>query len=57
MSYMNLVYGPARHESFVAQWLEHRPVYGRSEVQFLSRTQTFSLSHARDMLITSFFKS
>ena len=23
MSYMNLVYGPAHHESFVAQWLEH----------------------------------
>ena len=22
MSYMNLVYGPAHHESFVAQWLE-----------------------------------
>ena len=21
--YMNLVHGPARHESFVAQWLEH----------------------------------
>ena len=23
MSYINLVYSPARHESFVAQWLEH----------------------------------
>ena len=23
MSYMNLVYGPARHETFIAQWLEH----------------------------------
>ena len=23
MSYMNLVYGKARYESFVAQWLEH----------------------------------
>ena len=23
MSYMNLEYGPARHECFVAQWLEH----------------------------------
>ena len=24
VSYMNLVYGPARHESFVVQWLEDR---------------------------------
>ena len=23
MSYMNLVYGPSRHKSFVVQWLEH----------------------------------
>ena len=23
MSYVNLVYGPAHHKSFVAQWLEH----------------------------------
>ena len=29
-------------------------MYGRSQVRFLSGTQTFSLSHARDMLIISF---
>ena len=38
---MNLVYGKARYESFVAQWLEHLTVYGRSWVQFLLGTQVF----------------
>ena len=42
---MNLVYGPARHESFVAQWLE----YLTGVRQFLSGTQIFSLSRARDI--------
>ena len=32
-------------------------MYGRPEVQFLLGTQIFSLSHARDMLITSFLIS
>ena len=30
MSYINLVYGPARHESFVAQGFSIRPVYSLS---------------------------
>ena len=29
MSYLNLGYGPARHESFVAQWLEHPTGVGK----------------------------
>ena len=59
MLYMNqcLLYGPARHESFVPQWLEH-PTGVRKivhvQVQFLSGNQIFSLSRAGDMLITSF---
>ena len=36
---MNLAYGPARHESFVAQWLEHPT--GVRKVQFLSETREF----------------
>ena len=55
MSYMNLVYGPAHHESFVAQWLEHptRWMEGHSSIA-VGGTQIFSLSHAGDVLITSF---
>ena len=45
---------PARHESFVAQWLEH-PTGGRKELSSVPiRNSVFSLSCARDMLITSF---
>ena len=54
---MNLVYGPAHHESFVAQWLEDlsgmRNVIGLIAVG----TQIFALSHAHVMLITSFLIS
>ena len=56
MLYMNLVYGPSRHKSFVVQWLEHltgvRKVIG--SIPF--GTQIFSLSHTRDLLIPSFLK-
>ena len=45
---------PARHESFVAQWLEH-PTGGRKVLSSVPiGNSVFSLSCARDMLITSF---
>ena len=51
---VNMTY--ARHESPSSQSV--RPVNGWSWVRFLSGTQTFSLSHARDMLnIPSFLIS
>ena len=57
MSYMNRVYSPAHHKSFVAQWLENptgvRNVMGSIPVG----AQIFSSSHACDMLITSFLIS
>ena len=47
---MNLVYGPARHESFVAQWLEYptgvRKVIGSIPVGY----SDFSLSRAREII-------
>lgn len=52
---MNLEYnyGPARHESFVAQWLEH--LAGCSEGRSITvGNQILSLSHALGVLITSF---
>lgn len=60
MSYMNLlVYGPASQEFFFSQWLEHptgaQKVIG--SILLLSGTQIFSLSHAHDLLITSFLIS
>ena len=49
---MNLLYDLARHESFVAQWLEHptgvRKIIGSTSFGDLN----FSLSHARDMFDT-----
>ena len=55
---MNLVFGQACHESFVAQWLEH-PTGVRKVISSIIPvwTQIFSLSHASDMLITSFLIS
>ena len=43
MSYMNLVYGTASHESFVAQWLEHPTGAPKviSSIPGTSGTQTF----------------
>ena len=56
MLYMNLVNGPARYKSLVAQWLEHptdvRKVIGSIPVG----DSDFSLFRTRDMLITSFLK-
>ena len=49
---MNLVYGPTSHESFVAQWLEHLTGVQKVVGSIPVGTQIFSLSHARDMLIT-----
>ena len=50
---MNLVHGPARHESFVAQWLEH--LTGCSKGRSITvGNQILSLSHALGVLITSF---
>ena len=44
MSYMNLVYGPARHESYIVEFLKH-PTGVRKVIGSIP---------ARDMLITSF---
>ena len=52
MSYMNLVYGLVRHESLVAQWLEH-PTGVCAEhrrFDFCQELRLLSLSHARDMM-------
>ena len=57
MSYMNLVHGLARLESFVAQWLEHRTGVRRVIGSIPSGTQIFSLSRASDLLITWFLMS
>ena len=48
---MNLVFGPASEESFVAQWLEHTTGVRKVIVywKFLSGTQTFFLSRALDL--------
>ena len=53
MSYLNLVYGPARHESFVAQWLEHLTGVRKVIRSIPVGDADFSVSHARGMLITS----
>ena len=57
---MNLVYGPAHHERFEAQWLEHLTGV-RKVIQVVGlipdRDSDFSLSCARDMLITVFLIS
>ena len=54
---MNLVYGLALHEFSVAQVKQSAClVFGRSLVPILSKTQIFSLSHARDKLIISFLQ-
>ena len=57
VGYMHLEYGTARHESLVAEWLEHpndvRKVIGSIPVG----AQICSLSGDRDMLITSFLIS
>ena len=55
---MNLVYGTARLESFVAQWLE-RPTGVRKVIGSIpvGDSDFPSLSRARDMLITSFLMS
>ena len=55
MSYMNLLYGPASHEFFFAQWLV-RPTGAQKvigSIILLLGTLIFFLSHAHDMLITS----
>ena len=53
---MNLVYGPARLKSFVAQWLEH--LTGVQKVIMFNSCRGVSFIFcpmlARDMLITSF---
>ena len=52
---MNLVHGLAHHEFLVTQWLEH--LISVRKVPFLSGTRIFSLSHAGEMMITSFLIS
>ena len=54
MSYKNLVYSPAHHESFVAQWLEHPTGVWKVTGSIPVGDSDFSLPRARDMLITSF---
>ena len=55
---MNLVYGPARHESYVTQWLIEHPTGGRKVIGLVPAGDSdIFLSHARDMLITSFLIS
>ena len=54
VSYMNLVYSPAFHEFSVAQ-VDRAPAWCFGSHRFESgRTQSFSLSHPRGMLINSF---
>ena len=57
MTYMNLVYGLACQEYFVAQWLEHPSgVVECHRFGIPDGIQIF-LSRARDMMITSFLIS
>ena len=53
---MNLVYGPARHKSFAAQWLEHLTGVQKVICSTPVGDSDFFLCpmRARDMLITSF---
>ena len=56
---MNLVYGTARHESFVAKWLEH-PTGVRKVINSIPVGNSdffFVPCYALDMLITSFLIS
>ena len=51
---MNLVFGPARHESYVTQWLIGYPTGVHKVIDSIPvGTQISSVSHARDKLITS----
>ena len=56
MLYMNLVCGPARHEPFVAQWLEHPPGVLKVIGSIPIGDSDFFFVHAREMLIKSFLK-
>ena len=47
--FKHLVYGPARYESFAAQWLEHPTGVRKVEGSILARDSHFSFF---DMLIT-----
>ena len=47
------LYSPARHESFVVQWLEHSTGVRKVIVSIPVEDSEFSLSLARDMLIAS----
>ena len=55
MSYVNLVYCPARHEFFVAQFLEH-PTSAQKFIGSIpiGISDFFALFRILDMLITSF---
>ena len=54
---MNLVYGLAHHESFVAQWLEHLTSVWKVIGSIPVVDSRFFLSHTCHMLITLFLIS
>ena len=56
MLYMNLVCGPARHEPFVAQWLEHPTGVLKVIGSIPIGDSDFFFVYAREMLIKSFLK-
>ena len=55
MSYMNLVYGPACHESFVAKWLEHPTSVWKVKVSIPVEDSEFSALSRVDQINSHFF--